>query len=153
MTDAAPKLKALDPITFAIKETISQIALNNSDISARITDAFEHFATKRAEVSAASRRAQDAEEANMDILVSLEEDIAPMRRRMRIKNTTINQINTCIYVLGVHLCNSRWIRRLWLSRYNFSSAALFRELEHRLIVLNYAFSYNNSPMKLKLSQT
>ena len=76
MTDAAPKLKALDPITFAIKETISQIALNNSDISARITDAFEHFATKRAEVSAASRRAQDAEEANMDILVSLEEDIA-----------------------------------------------------------------------------
>ena len=76
MTDAAPKLKALDAITFAIKETISQIALNNSDISARITDAFEHFATKRAEVSAASRRAQDAEEANMDILVSLEEDIA-----------------------------------------------------------------------------
>jgi len=76
MTDAAPKLKALDPISFAIKETISQIALNNSDISARITDAFEHFATKRAEVSAASRRAQDAEEANMDILVSLEEDIA-----------------------------------------------------------------------------
>jgi len=76
MTDAAPKLKALDPITFAINETISQIALNNSDISARITDAFEHFATKRAEVSAASRRAQDAEEANMDILVSLEEDIA-----------------------------------------------------------------------------
>ena len=76
MTDAAPKLKALDPITFAIKETISQIALNNSDISARITDAFEHFATKRAEVSAASRRAQDAEEANMDILVSLEEDMA-----------------------------------------------------------------------------
>ena len=76
MTDVAPKLKALDPITFAIKETISQIALNNSDISARITDAFEHFATKRAEVSAASRRAQDAEEANMDILVSLEEDIA-----------------------------------------------------------------------------
>ena len=76
MTDAAPKLKALNPITFAIKETISQIALNNSDISARITDAFEHFATKRAEVSAASRRAQDAEEANMDILVSLEEDMA-----------------------------------------------------------------------------
>ena len=76
MTDAVPKLKALDPISSAIKETISQIALNNSDISVRITDAFEHFATKRAEVSAASRRAQDAEEANMDILVSLEEDIA-----------------------------------------------------------------------------
>ena len=76
MTDAVPKLKALDPITSAIKETISQIALNSSDISVRITDAFEHFATKRAEVSAASRRAQDAEEANMDILVSLEEDIA-----------------------------------------------------------------------------
>jgi len=69
-------LKALDPNTSMVKETISQNALNNKDISLRITDAFEHFATNRAEVSAASRLAQDAEAANMDILVGLEEDIA-----------------------------------------------------------------------------
>jgi len=66
----------LDPNTLATVETIAQNKINFGDISARITDAFEHFATKRAEVSAASRRAQDAEEANMDILVGLEEDIA-----------------------------------------------------------------------------
>jgi len=76
MTDPNSSLKVLDPNTLATIETIAQNKINFGDISARITDAFEHFATKRAEVSAASRRAQDAEEANMDILVGLEEDIA-----------------------------------------------------------------------------
>ena len=76
MRDTDAKLKALHPNTLAVKETISQNALNNKDISLRITDAFEHFATKRAEVSASSRRAQDAEEKNMDILVNLEKDIS-----------------------------------------------------------------------------
>jgi len=76
MTDPNSSLKVLDPNTLATVETIAQNKINFGDISARITDAFEHFATKRAEVSAASRRAQDAEEANMDILVGLEEDIA-----------------------------------------------------------------------------
>ena len=75
----------------------------------------------------------------------------PMLGRIRTKNTTINHINIFMHVLGVHLCNSGWIGRLWLSWYHFSSAALFRVLEHRLVVLNYIFSYNNSSMKLKLS--
>jgi len=76
MTDPNSVVKILDPNTFATTETVSQTNINFGDISVRITNAFEHFATKRAEVSAASRRAQDAEEANMDVLVSLEEDIA-----------------------------------------------------------------------------
>jgi flagellar hook-associated protein 3 FlgL len=76
MIDSNSVVKVLDPNTLATLETVSQINIKFGDISARITDAFEHFATKRAEVSAASRRAQDAEEANMDILVNLEEDIA-----------------------------------------------------------------------------
>ena len=67
------------------------------------------------------------------------------------KTTTINHANIFICILGVYLCNSGSIGMLWLSRHYFSSAALFRVLEHRLIVLNYIFSYNNKPMKLKLS--
>ena len=77
----------------------------------------------------------------------------PMRGRIRTKTTTINHVNLFTHVLGVCLFNSGSIGLLWPSRCHFSSAALFRELEHRLIVLNYAFSYSNSPMKLKLSQT
>ena len=60
------------------------------------------------------------------------------------------------YILGVCLCISGWIGRLWLSLsrchfFSLSSAALFRALEHRLIVLIYIFSYNSMPIKLKLS--
>jgi flagellar hook-associated protein 3 FlgL len=76
MSEADSKVKILDPNTYALKESVSQAVLNNKDISFRITDAFEHFSTKRAEISSASRRAQDAEEKNMDILVSLNENIA-----------------------------------------------------------------------------
>ena len=76
MTNPNSELKIMEPNTLATLETVSQNNINFGNISVRITDAFEHFATKRAEVSAASRRAQDAEEANMDILVGLEEDIA-----------------------------------------------------------------------------
>ena len=76
MSEADSKVKILDPNTYALKESVSQAILNNKDISLRITDAFEHFSTKRAEISSASRRAQDAEEKNMDILVSLNENIA-----------------------------------------------------------------------------
>ena len=75
----------------------------------------------------------------------------PIRGRIRTKTTTINHTNIFIHILGVCLCISGWIGRLWLSRYHFSSAALFRVLEHRLIVLIYIFSYNSMPIKLKLS--
>ena len=81
----------------------------------------------------------------------------PIPGRMRIKNTTINHqtsfffVNIFMHISGVCLCNSGSIGRLWLSWCHFSSAALFRLLKHRLIVLNYIFSCNNSPMKLKLS--
>ena len=76
-----------------------------------------------------------------------------IRGRIRIRNTTINQTNIFMHVSGVYLCNSGSIGRLWLSWYHFLFAALLRVLKHRLIVLNYAFSYSNSPIKLKLSQT
>ena len=75
----------------------------------------------------------------------------PIRGRMRIKNTTINQTNVSINTLFAHLCGCGSIGLLWLSWYHFSSAALFRVLEHRLIVMNCISSYNNSPTKLKLS--
>ena len=75
----------------------------------------------------------------------------PIRGRIRTKITTINHINIFMHILGVCLCISGWIGRLWLSRHHFSSAALFRVLELRLIVMNCISSYNNSPIKLKLS--
>ena len=75
----------------------------------------------------------------------------PIRGRIRTKNTTINQINVFMHILGALLCDSGSIGLLWLSWCRFSSAALFRGLEHRLIVLHYIFSYRYRPMKLKLS--
>ena len=66
-----------------------------------------------------------------------DDDWRPIRGRIRTKTTTINHTNIFIHILGVCLCISGWIGRLWLSRYHFSSAALFRVLEHRLIVLIY----------------
>lgn len=71
-----PTLQIVDPITGNEREALSQHKLNNSDISLRITDAFEHISTKRAEVSANSRRAMDAEDMQTSLLVNLEEDIA-----------------------------------------------------------------------------
>ena len=68
----------------------------------------------------------------------------PIRGQIRIKYTTINQTNIFMHISGVHLCISGWIGRLWLSWCHFSSAALFRVLKHRLIVLNYIFSYNKT---------
>ena len=75
----------------------------------------------------------------------------PIRGRIRIKNTTINHMIVSMHILGACLCNAGRIGLLWLSWCRFSSAALFRGLEHRLIVLNYVFSYRYRPMKLKLS--
>jgi flagellar hook-associated protein 3 FlgL len=71
-----PTLQIVDPLTGNEREALSQHKLNHSDISLRITDAFEHISTKRAEVSANSRRAMGAEDIQTSLLVNLEEDIA-----------------------------------------------------------------------------
>ena len=71
-----PTLQIVDPLTGNETEALSQQKLNHSDISLRITDAFEHISTKRAEVSANSRRAMGAEDIQTSLLVNLEEDIA-----------------------------------------------------------------------------
>ena len=60
-------------------KSISENALKSSNITDRITDVFEHFASKRAEVSANSRRAQDSEVALQDLMITLEEDISEIR--------------------------------------------------------------------------
>ena len=52
-----------------IVEKIGENRLQNGVISTRISDAFEHFATARAEVGASSRRAQENEAAAQDILL------------------------------------------------------------------------------------
>jgi len=62
-----------------IEENIAQKDLQSEEIRKKITDAFEHFATKRAEVSAAARRAQDAEVSAKNILLVLEEDISEIK--------------------------------------------------------------------------
>ena len=63
----------------AILQNISENALKSSNITERITDVFEHFASKRAEVSANSRRAQDSEVALQDLMITLEEDMSEIR--------------------------------------------------------------------------
>ena len=60
-------------------ENIAQKNLQSEIIRSKITDAFEHFATKRSEVSAAARRAQSAEVSAQDILLVLEEDISEIK--------------------------------------------------------------------------
>ena len=62
-----------------IVEKIGENRLQNGIISTRISDAFEHFATARAEVGASSRRAQENEAAAQDILLTLEENISEIR--------------------------------------------------------------------------
>ena len=72
-------IKILEEKNGAVLQTISENTLQSSKITGRITDVFEHFAGKRAEVSANSRRAQDSEVALQDILITLEEDISEIR--------------------------------------------------------------------------
>lgn len=62
-----------------ILESISKRTLQSSNITQRVTDAFEHFATKRAEVNASARRAQESEISMQDILITLEEDISEIK--------------------------------------------------------------------------
>ena len=76
---ADPSIQVINPSDSSIKENIAQKELQSETIRNKITDAFEHFATKRAEVSAAARRAQDAEVSAQDILLVLEEDISEIK--------------------------------------------------------------------------
>lgn len=61
------------------RESIAEKSLDSEVLRGKITDAFEHFATKRAEVSASARRAQDAEVSAQDIILVLEEDISEIK--------------------------------------------------------------------------
>ena len=74
-----PSIKVLEEKNGAVLQSISQSALQSSNITKRITDVFEHFGSKRAEVSANSRRAQDSEIALQDFLITLEGDISEIR--------------------------------------------------------------------------
>ena len=74
-----PSIKVLEEKNGAVLQSISQSTLQSSNITKRITDVFEHFGSKRAEVSANSRRAQDSEIALQDFLITLEGDISEIR--------------------------------------------------------------------------
>ena len=76
---AQSSIKVLEEKNGAVLQRISENVLQSSKITGRITDVFEHFAGKRAEVSANSRRAQDSEIALQDFLITLEEDISEIR--------------------------------------------------------------------------
>ena len=72
-------INILDEKNGVVLQSVSENNLQSSNITKRITDVFEHFASKRAEVSANSRRAQDSEVALQDILITLEEDMSEIR--------------------------------------------------------------------------
>ena len=74
-----PSIQVINPNDGTITENIAQKDLQSEIIRSKITDAFEHFATKRSEVSAAARRAQSAEVSAQDILLVLEEDISEIK--------------------------------------------------------------------------
>ena len=74
-----PSIEILFEKDGTILQNISENALKSSNITERITDVFEHFASKRAEVSANSRRAQDSEVALQDLMITLEEDMSEIR--------------------------------------------------------------------------
>ena len=73
-----PAILVVNPSDGTTKESIAEKDLQSEIIRSKISDSFEHFATKRAEVSAA-RRAQSAEVSAQDILLVLEEDISEIK--------------------------------------------------------------------------
>ena len=79
VTVAVRRVNILDKKNGVVLQSVSENNLQSSNITKRITDVFEHFASKRAEVSANSRRAQDSEVALQDILITLEEDMSEIR--------------------------------------------------------------------------
>jgi flagellar hook-associated protein 3 FlgL len=68
-----------DIATSTVVEKIGESRLQNGTISTKITEAFEHFATARAEVGSFSRRAQETEASSQDILITLEENISEIK--------------------------------------------------------------------------
>ena len=74
-----PTIQVVDPSSGTTKENISEKDLQSEIIRSKISDAFEHIASKRAEVSASARRAQDAEVSAQDILLVLEEDLSEIK--------------------------------------------------------------------------
>lgn len=77
--EADPSIEVINPSDGTTTENIAQNDLQSEVIRSKISDAFEHFATKRSEVSAAARRAQSAEVSAQDILLVLEEDISEIK--------------------------------------------------------------------------
>ena len=71
-----PSIEVLSEKDGTVLQSISEDALMSSNITEKITDVFEHLSSKRAEVSANSRRAQDSEMAMQDLIITLEEDIS-----------------------------------------------------------------------------
>ena len=71
-----PSIEVLSEKDGTVLQSISEDALMSSNITEKITDVFEHLSSKRAEVSANSRRAQDSEMAMQDLMITLEEDIS-----------------------------------------------------------------------------
>ena len=64
--------------TDTVDEQISDDRLNSGNLRSNITNVFEHFSSKRAEVGASARRAEN-ESAQQDILMMLEEDISDIK--------------------------------------------------------------------------
>ena len=77
--EADPSIEVINPSDGTTTENIAQKDLQSEAIRSKISDSFEHFATKRSEVSAAARRAQSAEVSAQDILLVLEEDISEIK--------------------------------------------------------------------------
>ena len=65
--------------TDTVDEQISDDRLNSDKLRSNITNVFEHFSSKRAEVGASARRAEENESAQQDILMMLEEDISDIK--------------------------------------------------------------------------
>jgi flagellar hook-associated protein 3 FlgL len=78
-SDDKPSIDVINVHDGRTRESIAEKDLDSEVLRGKITDAFEHFATKRAEVSASARRAQDAEVSAQDILLVLEEDISEIK--------------------------------------------------------------------------
>jgi flagellar hook-associated protein 3 FlgL len=68
-----------DTGTSTVIEKITENRLQHGSINTKITEAFEIFASARAEVGASSRRAQENEAAAQDILLTLEENMSEIR--------------------------------------------------------------------------
>ena len=79
LSDPDAQIRVLDSNSLAVTEAVSQSKLNNGDISLRVSDAFKHISTMRAEVATSSRRAKDAEDTNQDLLAELEKDISEIK--------------------------------------------------------------------------